>query len=98
MALTAKIVIGLLIVGGVFWALTVRRPATQSSTQGPGVQQGQQTGNQQGSGSAQISASASSDAALQTDLNSVDAQLQAASNDSASVDQGMNDKPVQQIE
>jgi hypothetical protein len=45
-----------------------------------------------------ISASGNSDASLDTDLNTVDTQLQAVSHDSAAVDQSFNDKAIPQTE
>lgn len=44
------------------------------------------------------SATLTTDAALDADLGMIDAQLQAVSDDSAAVDQSMNDKPVAQTE
>jgi len=45
-----------------------------------------------------VSASGSSNADLQSDLNTLDTQVQSAQDDSASVDNSFNDKPVQQTE
>ncbi len=44
------------------------------------------------------SASGTSNADLQKDLTNVDAQIHTLNNDSASIDRGLNDKPIQQAE
>ena len=45
-----------------------------------------------------VSASGSSDASLQSDLSTFDAQMKAAQDESASLDSSANDQPVKQTE
>jgi hypothetical protein len=48
------------------------------------------------SSSLQTSATDTSNAAIQSDVTKIDTQMNGLSKDSASVDQSLNDKPVQQ--
>lgn len=52
------------------------------------------SGNQDDLTGTPISAKDSSDASLDKDLSNIDSQLDILSSDSASVDQGLNDKPI----
>ena len=96
MTLLIKIAVGLAVIGAAAWGLFSFQAPTQTNTQG-GTEV-QQTKGIQATGSTQVVVGGSTDAALTADLNSIDTQLQAASNESASVDEGLNDTPVAQTE
>lgn len=84
----------IVVIAGIWWYVswqqTAQAPApTSSNTQ----QQG--TVGQQNGGSNGLS-QGDSNANLQQDLSAVDAQLNGLASDSVSVDQGLNDQPIQQ--
>ncbi len=85
---------GIIIVAGAAWYF-----AMQGATPTPNVTPTSEAtpSGAQGAGSTNLS-SGSADADLDADLNQVDTQMQGASNDSASVNQSLNDQPVQQSE
>ena len=51
-----------------------------------------------GGNSASVSSQSTTDASLDKDIGSVDAEMSALSTDSANADQGLNDKPIDQAE
>jgi hypothetical protein len=72
-----------------FWSGSNNAPVSQTSTAPSSATTGTQTTPASGG---------TSNAALNQQSASIDAQLQGASSDSASVDQSLNDKPVTQTE
>jgi peptidoglycan hydrolase CwlO-like protein len=99
MGFVVKLVLILAVVAGGVWAWAVFMPKTapapvaqQEQVQTPPVEQKPQTP------ADLISASGSSDASLQADLQSLDAQVESAQSESAGVDQSFNDQPVAQSE
>ena len=96
MFLVAKVIISLAVAGAVAWGLFGwHRPASMTSNTQGSTQMEQKT-DVSGSAGTEVSVSGSSDAQLSSDLNGIDAQLQAASNDSAAI--GESDKPIEQTE
>ena len=92
--ITLWVIVAIVVIGGIWWYVswqqTAQAPApTSSNTQ----QQGAVGGNVPGP--AGLSAG-NSNTALTQDLSSLDAQLNGLASDSASVDQGLNDQPIQQ--
>ncbi len=76
-------VVIIIVVAGILWYVGVGKKAANAP--GPNATSGLST-----------SDSDTSDAALQKDLTTVDAQMNGLSKDSASVDSSLNDKPVPQ--
>ena len=98
MMFLAKIAVSLAVAGAAVWGFFGwhRESAMKVGTDGSARVE-QNTSSSATSGT-QVSVKGSSDASLQADLGTIDGQLQAASNDSASVGESMNDKPVTQTE
>lgn len=92
--IAAVVVIG----GGIWWWVSSSRPATSPTAMDQTNNQAQmQTPPSQPTSSDNgVSATDSSNAALNTDLSNIDSQMNGFSSDNASVNQGMNDQPVQQ--
>ena len=101
MSLTIKVVGALIVVAALAWAFFAWQKPAEPSMQGSTAtsrQPTQPTKQASESGPSGVSSSGSSDASLSADLSAIDTQLQSANNASASVDEGLNDKPVAQTE
>lgn len=90
----AVVVVG----GGIWWWAASQGQASPTAINTPSTsQQAAASGTQQNSGqNAIVSANGNSNAALQTDLSNIDGQMNGFSSDNASINQGLNDQPVQQ--
>ncbi len=88
--ITLWVVVAILIVAGLAWWIA----GNQSGPSYPAAQAPAPSSNQAG-GNALV-ANGTSNAALQSDLANVDSQINSFNSDSQSIDQGMNDQPVQQ--
>ena len=91
MSLVAKIVIPVLIIGALVWLYTTKYPSMSQAQQ---PQQVQQTESEKQA----AAANSTTDAQLSADLRSVDTDMQAATDASASADQSFSDTPVTQTE
>ena len=92
MSMIVKLVTAIIIIIALVWGWKEYAPSSQNTTP---VERSEQVVNTDKAGqdaAAAVSASGSSDTSLDADLNTIDTQLQAASQSSASVDSGLNDK------
>lgn len=90
------IAVAVLVVGGlVIWMVGNQTAAPSPAAQAPNASTTNQAAAGQTSGNSMVSNS-TSDAAFQGDLANIDSQMNSFSSDSASIDQGLNDQPVQQ--
>ena len=103
MSTSAKVILGIVIVviiAGGIWVWKSSAPSatnTAANTNQPAANT--PSANNASSGSQTqtgVSASDNSNAALQASLSNVDSKMSGFSSDNASVNQGMNDQPVQQ--
>lgn len=92
------LVVVLAVVGFIFWYYSA--PSTGATAADANTQPAAAAPTDANAGAQTLAASAgvSTDAALDADLNAVDAQLQTVNADSASVEQSLNDQPVTQTE
>lgn len=91
MSLALKIIVPLLLIGAIGWWFVANNSSQNSpaNNQETSVTPPPPPGN---------TAAVTSDAQLNADLNAVDSDMQAASNDSAAVDSSFNDTPINQTE
>ena len=92
MSLVLKAAIPVVIIGGLVWLYMTKFPSMANAPQpAPAKELASET-------SEQAAARSTTDAQLQADLNTLDGDIQGASDASASVDQSFNDQPIQQTE
>jgi hypothetical protein len=85
---TLWVVLAVLVIGGIWWwSMSNNGSYSPSSTYNPGA-----TSTSQSNGAP----SDNSDQAINQDMTNANAQINGFSSDSASIDQGLNDQPVQQ--
>jgi len=89
------IVAAVIVIGGIWWWMSSTGSAPSAAPQANNTQPaGQGTAATNPAPAATVSDN--SNAALNQDLGNIDAQMSGMSSDSASINQGLNDQPVQQ--
>jgi hypothetical protein len=105
MSTTAKtvlwVVAAVVVIGGIWWWIASGQTAVSPTSYPTGQAQSQSSTTptataQPAAPSNAISATDNSNAGLQANLSNIDTQMNGFSSDNASVNQGMNDQPVQQ--
>jgi hypothetical protein len=96
-AIVAWIVVVIVVVFAAWFLWNLSQGQSPAPTTQPSATQ-TSSGQVSGTQTAQpvVAASGASNANLNSDLNTIDSQTNAANSDSASVDQSFNDQPVQQ--
>lgn len=89
------IVLAVVVVGGGIWWWSMSHTATQSPATATTAQTQTQAGNSNGT-QASSAPAGNSDQAINQTMANVNAQMNGFSSDSASINQGLNDQPVQQ--
>ena len=91
------VVVIVVVAGGIWWWYAASNPSTSSPAMTENTPVGTSTtaGNA-GSGSSTALASGNSDTSLNSNLSQIDGQMSGFNSDSASMNQGLNDQPVQQ--
>jgi hypothetical protein len=100
MSTNAKIITGIVIVivvvGGAIWYWNANETNTANNSLGYGNPTSTVTTTQQTTTTTAAMPQGDSDQAIEQDMTAANAQMDGFSSDSASIDQGMNDKPVEQ--
>jgi cytoskeletal protein RodZ len=104
--ITLWVVIAVVVVGGGIWWFVASQPATSSNPSGSAMQATSSDMGDMNMSSTSATATTTvssmpqgdSDAAIQQDMTSSNDQMNGFSSDSASMNQGLNDQPVQQAE
>lgn len=91
---TAVLVVAVVVIVGLWWLMS--RENAYAPTADTNAPSSPASGSGLGAGTAPTSAQNTSDAGLEQDMASIDAQLNTLGSDSAAIDQSMNDKPVEQ--
>ncbi len=89
------VVVAILVVGGFVWWAGSQAPSGSPAAETSNGTQTTPTANQKSAANSLVS-NGTSDTALNGDLANIDGQMNSFNSDSASIDQGLNDQPVQQ--
>lgn len=87
----AGVILVIAVIGGLVWYSQPKNPSTATATATPNEQTSQ-------SPSPSAQADDTSDAAIDQDMSSIDANITGLSNDDASINEGLNDTPVPQAQ